>query len=54
MLGLLEVLFGVTWAWLGAGEQPSAATLTGGAMVIGALVLNEMLELRQRRQTFAT
>lgn len=54
LLGLLEVLFGVTWAWLGAGEQPSAATLTGGAMVIGALVLNEMLELRQRRQTFAT
>ena len=54
LLGLLEVLFGVTWAWLGAGEQPSAATLTGGAMVIGALVLNEILELRQRRQTFAT
>jgi drug/metabolite transporter (DMT)-like permease len=22
LLGLLEVVFGVTWAWLGAGEQP--------------------------------
>ena len=54
LLGLLEVLFGVTWAWLGAGEQPSSATLTGGAMVIGALILNEMMELRQRRRTFAS
>jgi hypothetical protein len=25
LLGLLEVVFGVTWAWLGAGEQPGAA-----------------------------
>ncbi len=53
LLGLLEVLFGVTWAWLGAGEQPSAATVTGGTMVIGALILNEMMELRQRRRAFA-
>lgn len=53
LLGLLEVLFGVTWAWLGAGEHPSSATLTGGAMVIGALILNEMMELRQRRRAFA-
>ena len=25
LLGLLEVVFGVTWAWLGAGEQPAPA-----------------------------
>ena len=54
LLGLLEVLFGVTWAWLGAGEQPTPATLTGGALVIGALIINEMLELRQKRRSFAT
>ena len=47
LLGLLEVLFGVTWAWLGAGEQPAATTLTGGALVIGALVANELFELRR-------
>ena len=47
LLGLLEVIFGVTWAWLGAGEQPSPSTLTGGALVIGALVANELLALRQ-------
>jgi drug/metabolite transporter (DMT)-like permease len=47
LLGLLELLFGVTWAWLGAGETPSAATLTGGALVIGALIANELLALRR-------
>lgn len=49
LLALLEVIFGVTWAWLGAGEQPSQATLIGGLLVIGALLLNELLELRKRR-----
>ena len=49
LLGLLEVIFGVTWAWLGAGEHPSASTLTGGALVLGALVANELLALRSRR-----
>lgn len=48
LLGLLEVLLGVTWAWLGAGEQPSATTLSGGALVIGALIANELLALRRR------
>jgi drug/metabolite transporter (DMT)-like permease len=46
LLGLLEVVFGVAWAWLGAGEQPSAATLSGGALVIGALMVNQVLALR--------
>ena len=49
LLGLLELLFGVTWAWLGAGEQPAATTLTGGALVIGALLANELVELRRGR-----
>lgn len=51
LLGLLEVLFGVSWAWLGAGEQPSAGTLTGGALVIGALIVNELFELRRSLAT---
>ncbi len=46
LLGLLEVVLGVTWAWLGAGEQPGSATLVGGAMVIGALAANEVLAMR--------
>jgi drug/metabolite transporter (DMT)-like permease len=48
LLGLLEVVFGVLWAWLGAGEAPSAAVLGGGALVLAALVGNELLGLRQR------
>lgn len=46
LLGLLEVLFGVLWAWLGAGEAPASATLTGGAMVLAALLGNEWLGWR--------
>lgn len=49
LLALLEVIFGVLWAWLGAGEAPGPAALTGGALVIGALLVNEALALRQRR-----
>ncbi|MBL8492067.1 MAG: DMT family transporter [Rhodocyclaceae bacterium] len=48
LLGLLEVLFGVAWAWLGAGERPDAATLVGGTLVLGALAANEALALRDR------
>jgi drug/metabolite transporter (DMT)-like permease len=46
LLGLLEVVFGVAWAWLGAGEAPSAAVITGGLLVLGALAGNEVLALR--------
>lgn len=42
LLGLLEVLLGPLWAWLGAGERPEGGTLVGGAIVIGALILNEL------------
>jgi len=42
LLALLEVVLGPLWAWLGAGEQPSAATLTGGALVLAALIGNEL------------
>jgi drug/metabolite transporter (DMT)-like permease len=49
LLALLEVLFGVAWAWLGAGETPSAAVLGGGALVLAALAGNELLALASRR-----
>lgn len=47
LLALLEVVFGTLWAWLGAGETPSTATLTGGAIVLGALALNEFAATRR-------
>jgi drug/metabolite transporter (DMT)-like permease len=46
LLGQLEVLFGVLWAWLFAGENPSDATIVGGAMVLAALIGNELLAWR--------
>lgn len=43
LLALLEVIFGILLAWLFAGEVPTQAVLVGGALVIGALVVNEAL-----------
>lgn len=48
LLGLLEVIFGILLAWLGAGEAPGANVLVGGSMVIGALVANEAWAWRSR------
>jgi len=42
LLALLEVLLGPLWAWLGAGEVPAQETLIGGAVVMAALVFNEL------------
>jgi len=46
LLGLLEVVLGVAWAWAWAGERPGASTLAGGALVVGALLVNQWLALR--------
>jgi len=48
LLGLLEVVLGPLWVWLGAGEEPGVATLTGGAVVLAALAGNEIAALRRR------
>lgn len=48
LLALLEVIFGILLAWVGAGEVPAATVLAGGALVIGALVINEVLGWRER------
>ncbi|WP_179106798.1 DMT family transporter [Variovorax sp. KK3] len=53
LLALLEIIFGIAFAWLGAGEEPAPSVLAGGAMVIGALVFNEWLGLRGRRAAAA-
>jgi len=48
LLSLLEVLLGVLWAWLLIGEQPGAAALYGGGIVLAALVLNEISTMRNK------
>lgn len=47
LLSILETLFGTLSVWLIVGEAPAAATLIGGAVVIGALALNEFIALRR-------
>ncbi|MDP1532884.1 MAG: DMT family transporter [Rubrivivax sp.] len=49
LLALLEVIFGVLLAWVGAGEVPGPAAQAGGALVVSALLVNEGLALRERR-----
>lgn len=47
LLALLEVVFGVAWAWLGAHEAPSVAVLGGGLLVLLSLAGNEALGMRR-------
>ena len=39
LITLLEVVLGPLWVWLALSEQPSTATLLGGAVVVVAVVL---------------
>jgi drug/metabolite transporter (DMT)-like permease len=49
LLGLLEVVLGPLWAWLGAGEMPPGSTLLGGMIVLAALAANELPTLKEPR-----
>jgi drug/metabolite transporter (DMT)-like permease len=49
LLALLEVIFGIALAWLGANEVPGQTVLLGGALVIGALLMNEILGWKEKR-----
>jgi drug/metabolite transporter (DMT)-like permease len=48
LLALLEVIFGILLAWVGADEVPTQTVLGGGALVIGALVMNELVGWKQK------
>jgi drug/metabolite transporter (DMT)-like permease len=47
LLALLEIVFGIAWAWIGAGEVPRPQVLVGGAIVLGTLALNEAMAVRR-------
>lgn len=49
LLGLLEVIFGILLAWIWANEVPGPSVLTGGSLVIGALVVNELLGWKYKK-----
>lgn len=39
LITLLEIVLGPLWVWVFLGERPSTATLLGGAIVLGAVLL---------------
>jgi drug/metabolite transporter (DMT)-like permease len=44
LISLLEVVLGPLWVWLALSERPSHATFIGGAIVVGAVVLQAAAE----------
>jgi len=48
LLAVLEIIFGTYSTWLVVGERPGTGALIGGAVVILALVINELFGLRER------
>jgi drug/metabolite transporter (DMT)-like permease len=44
LITLLEIVLGPLWVWIALGEQPSATTLAGGAVVLGAVVIQAIGE----------
>ena len=49
LIGMLETVLGPVWVWLVLNERPGAASLTGGALILGALLANTLAELLTTR-----
>ena len=57
LIGMLETVLGPLWVWLVIGEEIGVRTVTGGLVILGALVLHTLLDLgrghRSRRHSTA-
>ena len=49
LLAVVETILAPLWVWLGVGEAPGNAALAGGALIVGALVVNGWLGLRHEK-----
>lgn len=49
LIGMLETVLGPVWVWLVLNERPDAASLTGGALILVALVANTAVDLVRPR-----
>ena len=51
LIGLLEVVLGPLWVWIGFGEVPSRAAIVGGGLVLGAVAwfLSDGIPWRARK-----
>lgn len=48
LLALLEIIFGIAWAWWGTNERPAPQVLAGGTLVLAMLALNEARAIKRR------
>jgi drug/metabolite transporter (DMT)-like permease len=46
LIGLAEPVLAPIWVWFAVGEHPGSAALAGGALVVAAVFLNQLLLLR--------
>jgi drug/metabolite transporter (DMT)-like permease len=51
---MLETVLGPLWVWLVLSERPDAASLTGGALILTALLANTLVDLLTPRPAGAT
>ena len=54
LIGLLETVLGPLWVWLVLSEWPGVASLTGGALILLALLANTLVDLVTPRGSGAT
>ena len=47
LITLLEVVLGPLWVWLIYREEPDAATIVGGSVIVAAVLLHALSELRR-------
>jgi drug/metabolite transporter (DMT)-like permease len=45
LIGMLETVLGPIWVWLALNERPGTATLTGGTLILAALLANTLVDL---------
>jgi drug/metabolite transporter (DMT)-like permease len=50
LIGMLETVLGPLWVWLILAERPGAASLAGGALILGALAANALIDLLRARR----
>jgi drug/metabolite transporter (DMT)-like permease len=48
LLAMLENILGPLWVWFLLGENPGSYALVGGAIVLGALAVHTVLDMRPR------
>jgi len=49
IVSVLENILGPVWVWLAFGENPGGAVILGGTIVLAALIVHTLLDLRSER-----